>query len=124
MVPANYLTFRAVLYNNSSGTSSNITLSSSAANFNHMRIYWYDTGMGRNSLDIYDPNGKTFNAMAAEVNRTSGTKFWLDTQFYQINGTSMSYQSGRWGQFWCNGTDSGVSNTDAIRIVRVEGWNE
>ena len=124
VVPANYLTFRAVLYNNSSGTSSNITLSSSAANFNHMRIYWYDTGMGRNSLDIYDPNGKTFNAMAAEVNRTSGTKFWLDTQFYQINGTSMSYQSGRWGQFWCNGTDSGVSNTDAIRIVRVEGWNE
>lgn len=118
------LDFRTVLYNNTAGTSGNITLSSSAANFNHMRIYWYDTGMGRNSLDIYDPNGKTFNAIAAEVNRTSGTKFWLDTQFYQINGTSMSYHSNRWGQFWCNGTDSGVSNTDAIRIIRVEGWNE
>ena len=90
-----------------------------------MRIYYYDSGMGRGSIDIYDPNGKNCNLVAAEVNRSSGTKFWIDTIFRTISGTSCNYQSSRWGQFWCNGSNScGVSDTDNIKIYRIEAWNE
>ena len=111
------------LYNNASGTTGTVTLSSSAANFNHIRIYYgYDT-FSRTSVDVYDPNGKQVSLLLDQA---------YDSQYhtYQTtnavpNGTSIT--QGSKGHFDINfngGGAYGYVQDNLIKIYRVEGWND
>lgn len=111
------------LYNNASGTTGTVTLSSSAANFNHIRIYYGYETYARTSADVYDPNGKQISLF---INQAYDAQY----QTYQVtnavaNGTSIT--QGSKGHFDINfngGGAYGYVQTSSIRIYRVEGWND
>ena len=109
-----------VLYNNSSGTSGTANLSQSAANFNHMRIYFkYNTDSVYSSETVYSPNGKY---VQLSINETSGANGWLMGKMVVVSGTTV-YNNGNWyGEGRIN-NDYDWSNVNTINIVRVEGWN-
>lgn len=116
------------LYNNATGTTGTVTLSQTAANFNHMRVYYRasDTsGSPVNSTDIYSPNGKRFSLWT--VHTTDAKGFTVRGSMRYISGTSMTVAGqGSVGWYSGNGSWSGTSDTTTsnIYVVRVEGWNE
>lgn len=82
------------LFDNSSGTSGNITLSESAANFDYIEIFFYAANdRFRSSVKIYSPNGKRASLQVSYYNNayTSTThSHTLDSKIVLISGTSVS----------------------------------
>ena len=81
-----------VLYSNSTGTTGNVTLAESAANFTYIIIIagFSDTGAS-GSLVVYSPNGKTVD-VGTMVATSNGGSFGRVR--YSISGTTMSVVSG------------------------------
>ena len=120
----------AVLYNNTTGSAGSITLSASAANYNHMRVYYRasdNSGNPVNSVDIYSPNGKYFGLWT--VHTKDGNGFTVRGSMRYISTTTMSV-SGQGGVGWFSINDSdrwwgtSTATTNNIYVVRVEAWNE
>ena len=109
---------KAVLYNNTSGTTGTVSLSSSAANYNHMRIYFCADANQYNSVDVYSPNGKVVSLV---VVNPAGNGVWVNGAHVTISGASITRTSDHNG---LAGSENGASTTRVIKIVRVEGWNE
>lgn len=108
------------LYNNTTGSNGTITLSSSAANFNHMRIYYkHSSDNTYSSVDVYSPNGKTVLLPIVEATTSAA---WIVGRAVTISGTSISTASNWYGE---QNTTTGTSynHTNYVNIVRVEGWN-
>ena len=55
-----------VLYNNTTGTTGNITLSQSSANFNYLEIFFKDSYSNCGSVKVYSPNGKNVDLFLGE----------------------------------------------------------
>lgn len=120
----NKLTFRAQLYYNATGTDGSVGLSASAANYNHMRIYFKKNGdtNARGSTDVFSPNGNRASLVlgnyasptiqiAWKTVTISGTSIAVYSQSHMIENTS----NGSWG--------AGASDAK-VYIYRVEAWNE
>lgn len=110
----------AVLYDDATGTTGTVTLSSSAANFEHMRIYARKSN-GQNqcvSADVYAPNGKYANLTVFEPS-SGNSGMWFASRTVYINGTSIStnnYANGFIGSSPYGG------NSNEVAIYRVEAW--
>ena len=111
-----------VLYNSTSGTTGTVTLSATAANYNHMRIYFRHTVDDfYGSVDVYSPNGKTVQLTIAETTSYHG---WLLGRAVVISGTSITTHNGNnYGEGQVDGSGS-WSNSNNIGITRVEAWND
>ena len=112
-----------VLYNNASGTQSNFTLSQSAANFTHMRIYYFFSDSGKkitNSLDIINPNGAYPSLMTCQCDANN---IYLKIAVLYINGTAVSFHTN--ANTWIsNGGGATIqATTKTIRVTRIEAWN-
>lgn len=117
---------KAVLYSNTNGTTGTVTLSQSAANFNHMRVY-ATSPYGNVSCDVYDPDGKSFSLNAMSTDNSGITTMYVVAQKREISGTSVTVSDN--GYAWLQsdlGTNqiSGVNASAYIKIIRVEAWNE
>lgn len=112
---------KAVLYNNSTGTDGTVTLSASAANYNHMRIYFKKNGESNAcaSTDVYSPNGKHVALVGANYN--SGT-VQVHFKIVSISGTSITKLKA--GYFNAGDSSSSGSNEVNTYIYRIEAWNE
>lgn len=110
-----------VLYNNSSGTNGTITLSTSAAKFNYLEVFFTDNnGRGGGYVKVYSPNGKTVDLSIIEACESSSTYFRRTA--YTISGTSMTPSSTRAGYVSITGsTVAHSSGTNYIKITRVVG---
>ena len=109
------------LYNNATGSNGTITLSSSAANFNHIRIYYkHSSDNTYSSVDVYSPNGKIVLLPIVEATTSAA---WIVGRAVTISGTSISTASNWYGE---QNTTTGASYNHAnyVNIVRVEGWND
>ena len=106
------------LYNSTSGSTSTVSLSSSAANYNHMRIYFCADANQYSSVDVYSPNGKVVSLVAINP---SSNGVWVNGAHVTISGTTITRTSDHNG---LAGSENGASTTRVIKIVRVEGWNE
>lgn len=109
-----------VLYDDATGTTGAITLSSSAANFDHMKIYFKKSnGQGQcASIDVYQPNQKYANLTIFEP-YSADSLTWFASKTVYINGTSMSVYD------YANGKiDSSPSggNQNEVAIYRIEAW--
>ena len=113
-----------VLYNDASGTSGNVTLSSSAANYTHMRIYFMSGGSGspRASVDVYDPHQKyaALTLLSTFYNPQLGSVPYLLGKRAYINGTSITVDAPKTIAI---ASSVSVTTTDSINIYRVEAWN-
>lgn len=114
-----------VLYNNTTGTTGNITLSQSSANFNYLEFFYYKQYDSKNmyaSTKVYSPNGKYVGI--------SISGFWSDvttvqtlTKCLYISGTSVNVQTSNcaYGNM-TNGGGSYAGLENSIYITRVVGY--
>lgn len=108
------------LYNSTSGSTGTITLSQTAANFNHMRIYYkHSSDDTYSSVDVYSPNSKLVLLTIIEATSSAA---WIVGRLVQISGTSISTAS-NWYGVQNTTTGASYSHTNYVSIVRVEGWN-
>lgn len=106
-----------VLYYNATGTNGNVTLSASAANYTHMRIYYMQNDGICSSVDVYAPNGKTVYLAVSYPDATT----YLHHKTIRINGTSISVV--KYARTNLNASSSTNTNTvNQIYITRVEAW--
>lgn len=109
------------LYNNATGSNGTITLSQTAANFNHMRIYYkHSDDNTYSSVDVYSPNSKL---VLLPIIEATGSAAWIVGRLVQISGTSVSTYS-NWYGVQNTTTGASYSHTNYVSIIRVEGWND
>lgn len=78
-----------VLYHNEDTVlSSNITLSESAANFSLLKIFYKTNDSDYASIEVYNPDGKMINLLAARSASTYNP--WLKTTTMQISGANIN----------------------------------
>lgn len=109
------------LYNNATGSTGTITLSQTAANFNHLRIFYrHSSDNTYFSVDVYSPNSKLVLLPIVEATASAA---WIVGRMVQISGTSVSTYNNWYGE---QNTTSGASynHTNYVSIIRVEGWND
>lgn len=116
------------LYNNTSGSNGTITLSASAANYNHIRIYFYGKSTASSALvrydsvDVYSPNGKGAQLSVTGQTVSGIQQVVFHTRFVTISGSSITNTS------YCSASIDGAGTTcnknNEVYITRVEGWNE
>ena len=118
----NIMAGKSVLYNDASGTTGTVSLSSSASNFNHMRVY-ATSPYGDTSVDVYNPNGKSFTMTAVSTDNAGMTTMYFVQQRRTISGTSITVHDNGYAYFDSSGSST-VSATAYIKVIRVEAWNE
>ena len=111
------------LYNNTSGgTNGTVTLSSSAANFNYLEIFFRNND-GNNyvsSQKIYSPNGKITSLFHSHPVSTTDSTTYFKSKEVSISGTSITNKS--YAEPYIYGTACSNTSSNNIYIVRVDGW--
>lgn len=80
-----------LLYNNTSGSNANITLSASAANYTMIEIFYRTNNNQYASTKVYSPNGKTANLSANQpLGTTSLSGYNILGQSRTISGTAFN----------------------------------
>lgn len=119
----NIMAGKTVLYNNTSGTTGTVTLSQTAANFDHMRIY-YKSGRSSteySAVDVYSPNGKIASLHMMVIDSGYAYHYW---KMATISGTSITQSSG-YGWYGSNASAAVADESqNNVYITRVEAWNE
>lgn len=110
------------LYSNASGTQSNITLSSSSANYNYIEIYYKNNDNRTSYTKVYDPNGKYVSLFMTSYYPT--WIFWRAAEVY-IYGTSLTWLDNTkgWAQIDHNGYLDMHGDENLIYITRVVGYS-
>ncbi|MGN1301204.1 MAG: DUF859 family phage minor structural protein [Clostridia bacterium] len=107
------------LFDNSSGTTGNVTLSESAANFSYLEIFYYRSGNDYGSTKIYSPNGKMVNLISNFI-AEAGNINQIGNKRVSISGTNISVTY----EFYINLSSSGnnISQQSTIYIYKVIGY--
>ena len=106
------------LYSNTSGTTGNVTLSETSANFDALEITYKDSTNSRYGyIKVYNPDGKGFNLQYAEFGSSTGAAV-LFGRSYSISGTTITASS-NYGYMGL--ADSAATHTNRFQIVRVDG---
>ena len=108
------------LFDDEDGTTGDVTLSQSAADFEHMRIYFKKSNghEGYSSVDVSKPNGKRVNMTVFEPYHSEQVT-WFASRTVDVSGTSITtynYANGSIGSSRTGG------NSNEIEITRVEAW--
>ena len=114
-----FTTLRKVLYDGGdTGTTGDVALSESAANYDYMVIYFRPNDGYLSSTKIRSPNGKrAFLISGYAGSGTSDTSGWnIKLKVVSISGTSIT-------PFAYKEYNGSVTNSNYIYITRVEGWN-
>lgn len=106
-----------VLYDNSTGTNGSVTLSSSAANYTYLEIFYKGNDSQYSSVKVFEPNGKDVSML---VSLTYNNQIYLKQKIVTISGTSITSKNNSQGNF--NASQQGWSNVNYIYITRVIGY--
>lgn len=110
-----------VLYNNTSGSNAEITLSDSSANYEYIEIFYRNNNSVYSSLKVYQPNGKSV-LLPCNIGN-SGNQIWVQTSTWSISATNVSPVSTRSVQLSLTSSGvSSVSNTNQLYITRIIGY--
>lgn len=107
------------LYNNSDGTSGNVALSETSANYKYLEIFYrYSDNSTRGSLKVFNPNGRKFQITMSYDN---GTYLYINTGNYTISGNTITADSQiRW-RIGTSGNATRSTGATNITIYRVDG---
>ena len=108
-----------VLYENASGSNSNITLSDSAANYEYLEIFFRDNDNNYNSVKVCSPNGKNVT-LISQYNNGSNT-IWFKIAICLISGNTMSLGNSVEVKL-INNSSAGIWKDNNIYITRVIGY--
>lgn len=119
------------LYNNTSGTTGNVTLSDSASNYEYIEIFYKNVDGIFSSTKVKSPNGKTVG-LSCSVTFVGGSGnnglYAIHSRIIDISGTSINTHSitsngSYYGALalWENGSAS-LDKTNYIYITQVIGY--
>lgn len=111
------------LYYNASGTTGNVTLVESAANFYFIDIFFMNNDNYRDYVRVYAPNGNSA-ILSNSVYKNEYTTTYVRNKVVTISGTSISVVSNRngEGQVKQNNSCYATDSTSVIKIYAVWGW--
>lgn len=111
------------LYWNQSGSSSTITLSENANNFQRLRIYYKDSDGFKEAKDVHQPlNGVTIS-LSVEKMIGSGSALYTVAQKINITGTSLTFTSSDGGYVKHSSSGNTINfSTGRILVVKVIGY--
>lgn len=107
-----------VLYENSNGSNSNITLNDSVENYECLEIFYKDNVNRFNSGKIYNPNGSEFFMVTG--NAYSNGSAFIRFKTVVINNTSITNSS--YSELGISSSTQNVTNGNSIYITRVVGY--
>ena len=111
-----------VLYNDTSGTTGNITLSETSANFKYIEIY-YQSDNEYKYERVYQPNGKAVQLLCHTLDAAT-PMIYGKTKKVTFSGTSLTVNN--YSQYTIRNNTTGYvqvsSNRNTIYIVRVVGY--
>lgn len=107
------------LFFNTSGTSSTITLSDNAVNYDYIEVYYFKDDGNYMSTKIYDPNGKSLTL--SSVTYYSNTLF-LRASVIHINGKSVTWKSNDSGNGTVTGSSTSVDSSQVFKIIKIIGY--
>lgn len=107
-----------VLYENSNGSNSNITLNDSVENYECLEIFYKDNVNRFNSGKIYNPNGSEFFMVTG--NAYSNGSAYIRFKTVVINNTSITNSS--YSELGISSSTQNVTNGNSIYITRVVGY--
>ena len=111
-----------VLFNNTSGTTSNITLSETSANFNAIEIVYCDNNnRGTNTLKVDSPNGKEVHLSIVDPSGSDNFRIYIRSSAWTISGTSLAHKNSKYAQFE-NGQLPVINKNQYIKILKVVGY--
>lgn len=92
-VPANWelAEDKVVLYESETGTTGDVTLSETSANFRYLEIYFHSDASNYASVKVDEPNGKTVSLVAYNA---SGTTLVLYDKKVTINENTITVNNG------------------------------
>lgn len=110
-----------VLYSNSEGTQSSITLSDSAENYSYLEIYFRGNDSERNMCKVFQPNGAIAMLSTSLINNVT---LYQKTSCVQISGTSISWidVSHGWAIITSGQSPNINSSVNKIYIMYVIGY--
>ena len=103
-----------LLYDNSSGTTGNVTLSENASNFRYIEVFVQKSGC-YGFIRIFNPNGKQFGI--AIHNAYDTTSIQQIFARYSISGTTMTKEH----EVYMNDNGSPTASND-VTVMRVIGY--
>lgn len=117
-----------VLYENTSGSAEDITLTDSSANYDYIEIFFRTNDRVYNSTKVYSPNGKTVDltSVFAHYNSSEGMRVYIKVKIVTINESIISQVtaneivSAAQVKITNSAVTSGASNN--IHITRVVGY--
>ena len=107
------------LYSSSEGTQSSIVLSSSAANYEYIEIFFKSNDADLSSRKVYSPDGKQVE-LSATLYNSSG--FYIKTAWLLISGTNVTWVTYGFARLRDNNEVS-VTNTNNLYVTRIVGIN-
>lgn len=110
-----YVHGKTTLFDNSSGTIGNVTLSQSSANFAYLEIFYGENGGKHRSVKAFNPNGKNINLLW--TTQDGGCIVFRASDYY-ISGTSISRKNETKYNTW----DKSATSVTETRIFKVVGY--
>lgn len=107
-----------ILYENSNGSNSNITLNDSVENYECLEIFYKDNVNRFNSGKIYNPNGLEFFMVTG--NAYSNDSAYIRFKTVVINNKSITNSS--YSELGISSSTQNVTNGNSIYITRVVGY--
>lgn len=119
---ATFQNIPVTLYNNTSGTTGQVNLSETSANFTYIEIFFKTNDNDYGSIKVYQPNGKK---VAIFVNHPTGTTQnttnYMKSRILSISGTTMTTTG--YSEIAINHSASPtIAQTNNIYVVRVIGY--
>ena len=110
-----------ILYDNDAGTTGTVTLSDSAANYNYLEIYFFNTADNiYSSVKVYKPNDKSVDLTAGAF---FGNQLYFKSANRTISGTSISLKPGTIDTAWnITNSTAGTAASTSIKIHKVVGY--
>lgn len=109
------------LYDNPSGSKTNITMSDSSANYSYLEVFFtVDTSNSCESVKIYNPNGKVLNLLSSYDN---GTYLYHWTENASISGDTITRGTqARWRIATSGNSTRTTGSQVSIYITKIVGY--
>ena len=107
-----------VLYDNTSGSTGNITLSKSVEKYSYVEIYYKNNDNLSNSTKVENPQGKTVLLMSGYP---ADDTYYIKSKIVTLNKTSLNVSREREVALSRGGGIS-INSTNNIKVIKVLGY--
>lgn len=111
-----------ILYTNDSGSTANITLSETSANFSALEIFYGADGFYYSTGKIYNPNSKKVGLFTPYISENVDRRVFVYTSDWQISGTSVNFMKAENKYMNENNAIASYGTNSYIRIYKVIGY--